>query len=391
MGKLSDKTKLNIAMIGHKRIPSREGGVEIVVEELATRMAASGHSVTCYNRGGHHVSGAEYDNGVKRHYKGVRIKRAWTIDKKGLAAVTSSISASICAAFGKYDVVHYHAEGPCVGCFIPKFFGKKIVATIHGLDHRRAKWGKLASYIIMKGEKNAVKYADEIIVLSMGVQEYFKETYGRETVYLPNGVSRPQLEEANIIREKWGLNKDGYILYLGRIVPEKGAHYLIDAYRAMHTDKKLVIAGGVSDSSEYYYSLLKQSRCFKNDNGVIKSKDGQIIFTDFIQGKTLAELYSNAYIYVLPSDLEGMPLSLMEAMSYGNCCVTSDIPECVDVTNGHGLFFKAGDSAELAKLLTELCDTPLYVEKFKAESADYVCGEYNWDVIAGDTIELYRK
>lgn len=391
MGRLSEKEKLNIAMIGHKRIPSREGGVEIVVEELASRMAAAGHSVTCYNRGGHHVSGSEYDNSVIKEYKGIRIKKVWTIDKKGLAAVTASISASICAAFGKYDVVHYHAEGPCIGCFLPKLFGKKVIATIHGLDHRRAKWGKLASFVIMKGEKNAVKYADEIIVLSKGVQDYFMETYGRETVFLPNGVNRATKEEASIIKEKWGIDKDDYILYLGRIVPEKGAHYLIKAYKSIDTDKKLVIAGGVSDSLEYFDKLIEMGGCSKNDNDVMESKDGKIIFTDFIQGKTLAELYSNAYIYVLPSDLEGMPLSLMEAMSYGNCPVTSDIPECVDVTKEYGFSFKAGNCEELAKLLTSLCEDSPKVEGIKDRAADYICQKFNWDSIAEETVSLYKK
>lgn len=393
MSKISGKEKLNIAMIGHKRIPSREGGVEIVVEELATRMVGLGHSVTCYNRGGHNVAGSEYDTSVTNDYKGVKVKKVWTIDKKGLAAVTASISASVCAAFGKYDVVHYHAEGPCIGCFIPKLFGKRVVATIHGLDHKRAKWGKIAGFVIMKGEKNAVKYADEIIVLSQGVQQYFMDTYGRETVFLPNGVCRPDREEADIITKRWELNKNDYILYLGRLVPEKGAHYLIDAYKAANIDKKLVIAGGISDSSEYLNRLLDMVGYVKDkdDKGVIKSPDGRIILTGFVQGNTLAELYSNAYLYVLPSDLEGMPLSLMEAMSYGNCCVTSDIEECIAVTDGHGYAFKAGDDKELGELLLSLCDDSDGVEAVKNTSADYICDKYNWDNITKDTLDLYTK
>ena len=173
-------------MLGHKRIPSREGGIEIVVEELATRMVTLGHKVTCYNRSGHHVSGKDFDGGKRKAYKGVRLKSVLTLDKKGLAAMTASVSGAICAAFGKYDVVHFHAEGPCAMLWLPKLFGKRCVATVHGLDHQRAKWGKLASTYIMMGEKCAVKFADEIIVLSKGVQDYFKETYGRETKFIPN-------------------------------------------------------------------------------------------------------------------------------------------------------------------------------------------------------------
>ena len=177
---MRDIRKLKIAMLGHKRIPSREGGVEIVVEELSTRMVALGHEVTCYNRKGHHVSGKEFDEEKLKEYKGIKLKTVPTINLRGIAAMSSSIFAAIKAAFGKYDVIHFHAEGPCAMLWLPKLFGKRCIATIHGLDHQRAKWGKLASTYIMLGEKCAVKFADEIIVLSESVQKYFKETYGKE-------------------------------------------------------------------------------------------------------------------------------------------------------------------------------------------------------------------
>lgn len=205
------KKNLSIAMLGHKRIPSREGGIEIVVEELATRMVKLGHNVTCYNRKGHHVSGKEFDCDQLTDYKGVRLKSVFTLNKKGLAAMTASVAGAFCAAFGKYDVVHFHAEGPCAMLWFPKLFGKKCIATIHGLDHQRAKWGKFASTYIMLGEKCAVKYADEIIVLSEGVQNYFMKTYGRKTRFIPNGVVRPQIREADIIKQKYGLEKDSYM------------------------------------------------------------------------------------------------------------------------------------------------------------------------------------
>lgn len=225
-----DKEQLNIGMLGHKHVPANgEGGIEVVVEELSTRMVQLGHKVTCFNRSGHHVSGNEYDGEKLHEYKGVRLKTVFTINSKGLAAMTSSIFGAFMAAFGKYDVVHFHAEGPALMCWLPKLFGKRIVVTIHGLDHQRAKWGKFASRYIMRGEKNAAKYADEVIVLSRGVQRYFKGIYGRETVYIPNGVNRELNRSAELITKKWGLEKDSYILFLGRIVPEKGIHYLIMA------------------------------------------------------------------------------------------------------------------------------------------------------------------
>ena len=238
--------KIRLAVFGQKRL-SREGGIEIVVKELCTRMAQNGCDITCYNRAGHHVSGAEYDKTIE--YDGIRQKVVPTIEKKGLAAVSSSFFAALCSAFGRYDVVHIHAEGPAFFCWIPKLFGKRVINTIHGLDWDREKWrGSVASKFIRGGEKNAVKYADEIIVLSKDVQKYFLETYGRETHFIPNGVNRPEVREAKLITDHFGLEKDSYILFLGRLVPEKGIRYLVEAFKNVKTDKKLVIAGGSSDT-----------------------------------------------------------------------------------------------------------------------------------------------
>ena len=314
---------VNIAMIGHKRIPSREGGIEIVVDELATRMAAKGHKVIAYNRKGHNVAGAEFDGNVHSAnkpfvYNGVRVVPVPTFEAKGLAALTSSFFATLKAIAARPDVIHYHAEGPCVMLRLAHWAGIRTVATIHGLDWQRAKWGKFAS------------------------------------------------------------------MYLGRIVPEKGVHYLIDAFKRLDTGKRLVIAGGASDSAEYYESVRKAA-----------GSDPRIVLAGFTQGAELAELYSNAYAYVLPSDLEGMPMSLLEALSYGNCCLTSDIPECADVLRGedgvmHGVTFREGDVDDLAARLQELLDHPDTVAAFGKDAAAYVTGRYNWDAITRQTLNTYK-
>lgn len=216
-------------MVGHKRVPSREGGIEVVVEELAARMVMHGHSVTCYNRTGHHVSGKEYDIEHLDEYRGIRLKRVPTIDRKGLAAVTSSFFGCLAAAFGPYDVVHIHAEGPAMFSWLPRLTGKRVVLTVHGLDWARDKWkGSFGSWYIHTGEKTGVRFAHEIIVLNHSTQKYFQDTYGRATRYIPNGVNPVAPAAPDIIREKYGLEKDSYILYLGRMVPEKGCHYLVD-------------------------------------------------------------------------------------------------------------------------------------------------------------------
>lgn len=372
--------KCRIVQFGHKRIPSREGGIEVVVEELSTRMVQSGYEVTCINRRGRHISGAGSDGQRLKDYKGVKIITVPTIDRKGLAAVSASFFASIKAAFGHYDVVHIHAEGPALFCWIPKLTGKRVICTIHGLDHRRAKWSWIGRACILAGERNAVKYANEIIVLSEGARRYFKATYGRDTRSIPNGVSRPMVRPARLITERFGLKKDGYILFLGRIVPEKGVRYLIQAFMQIRTDKKLVIAGGSSDTELFVKELKAMGK-----------RDERIIFTGFVQGQILEELYSNAYIYCLPSDLEGMPLSLLEGMSYGNCCLISDIEECAEMVEDKALLFKQGDVEDLRAKLQRLCDDAQEVQSYKRIAADHICGKYSWDDMAEKISALYRE
>lgn len=372
--------RMKIAMIGQKRIPSREGGVEVVVTELATRLSAMGYRVEAYNRSGYHVSGKEFDDGRGRLYKGIRIITVPTFKNGKLNAIVYTVLGTFRALFGGYDVIHYHAEGPCIMLWLPKLFGIRVVATIHGLDWQRAKWGNFASYILKTGEKMAARHADEIIVLSRNVQNYFKDVYHRETHYIPNGVNRPEKKEVREIEKKYGLKKDGYILFVARLVPEKGLHYLIEAFHKIDTDKKLVIAGGSSHSFEYMEKVQKMA-----------AKDKRILMTDFVQGRVLEELYSNAYIFVLPSDVEGMAISLLEAMSYGNCCLVSDIKENIEVVEAKAVTFAKGNVADLKKKLTGLLKSPETVNKYKAESSSFICSKYNWDDVLEQTLILYQN
>lgn len=374
------KKTISVSMFGQKHL-SREGGVEIVVKELCTRMAQKGCIVTCYNRSTHHVSGERFDNSNEIEYKGVRQKCVPTIERRGLAAASSSFFAALFSALGRYDVVHIHAEGPAYFAWLPKLFGKRVIVTVHGLDWQREKWNAgIGSRFIRQGEKNAVKYADEIIVLSRSVQKYFQVTYERKTVFIPNGVSRPHIKEAALICEKFGLEKGKYILFLGRLVPEKGIRYLIEAFKQVETEKKLVIAGGSSDTD-----------CFMKELKVLAKEDKRIVFTGFVEGEILSELYSNAYLYTLPSDLEGMPLSLLEAMSYGNCCLVSDIPECTEVVENKALVFRRADVIDLRRKIQEACDKPEMVLKLKHQAADFICDKYNWDTVVDNTLKLYME
>ena len=368
---------MNIVMVGHKYVPSREGGVEIVVENLATHMAADGHNVILFNR-----KRKEYP--VISEYKGCRVQNIFTINKRSFDAIIYAYFATrkvkkMCKK-GELDVVHFHAEGPCY--FLNKLPKKgkrnfKLVVTIHGLDWKRGKWGGLASRILKKGEERAVKCADEIIVLSKSNQEYFKKTYGIETTLIPNGVDLPELKPADMIKQMWGLDKDNYLLFLARLVPEKGLHYLLDAWKKVcdetKTEKKLVIAGGSSHDIGYYEDI--QSKVHDCPN---------TIMTGFVQGQVWEELYSNAYLYVLPSDIEGMPMSLLEAMAYGNICLVSDIPENTEVIRETDMTFMKGNVDELAEKIKYALTVDM-----RANRRQY---QYKtWNDVKNDTIAVYKR
>lgn len=372
---------MKIAMIGHKVVPSRRGGIENVLTTLCPMLVHMGHDVTCYNRSTDKVEN-EYVGTVQNgFYKGVRIKNAWTVDFRGFAAMIASFTAAISASFGRYDVIHFHAEGPCAALWIPKLFGKKCVATVHGLDWQREKWGKgFASKYIKFGEKVLAKYADEVIVLSRAAYDYFKETYNRETTIIHNGIDRPERKDAEIITAQYGLQKDGYISIVSRLTAEKGVHYLIDAYSKIKTDKKLVIAGDTSDTDDYVKMLREKAAGNPN-----------IIFTGFVSGDTLKELYSNAYLNVLPSDLEGMSLCLLESLAYGNALLCSDIPENTAVAEDRAMYFKKGNIEDLADKLQALCDDPHAVETLRDGAADFILSKYNWQDVAASTCQLYQN
>ena len=372
---------MNIAMFGHKRLTAREGGIEVVTEALSTRMAALGHTVTCYDRGGHHVCGREFDEKGKREYKGVQVRTVPTVNKRGLAAVMASFFAALAAAFSPARVVHIHGEGPAAMAFLPRWLGKTVVVTIHGLDWKREKWSRRPGAAYLRwGERMAVRHAHALIVLTEHDRQYFREVYGRETTVIPNGIALRHRCPSTVFLQDNGLQPGEYLLFVGRLVPEKGIHHLIRAYRKLETKKKLVIAGGTSDCDDYAQKLKE-----------LAAGDKGILFTGFLRGQPLEELYSHAYLCVFPSSLEGMPLTLLEAMSYGSACVASDIPACRETAGAGARYVPPADPDALEACLRQLLEDEEQVRALGLAAREEILRKWDWDRVTAETLALYRR
>lgn len=361
---------MKIAMLGHKRIPGREGGIEVVVEEMTTRMAAKGHQITAYNR---HKKGYL----APKEYKGVKIVDVPTIERQSTDAVVYSFLASILVAFGHYDIVHYHAIGPSAFLFIPHFFQKKVIVTVHGLNYKTPKWKGFASKFIQFGERMAAKYADHIIVLSNEQKNYFMRKYGRETEYIPNGTIVNEKEPADEIISKYGLESGKYLLYLSRVVPGKGLEYLLDAYRDVPGELPLIIAGGTEYVPDFRKMIENKA-----------ARDPRVKLIGFVEGKVLRELYSNAKLFIFPSEAEGMPMCLLEAMSFDCPCLVSNIEENLEVGKEYVVSFKTKDTNDLRHKLTACLADQIC---FKSGSREYVLRNFNWNYVVDKTLKLYGE
>ena len=361
---------LKIAVFGHKHIFTREGGIEVVVSELYPRLAKHAR-IDVYDRT---ELGVKQENTAPK-IKNLKIKHSYTIKKRGINAIVAAFSSALQIMFKKYDIVHIHAEGSCF--FIPllKLARKKIVVTIHGLDWQRDKWGGIATKIIKAGEIQAGKHADAIIVLNDDTKNYFKDVYRRDTLLIENGITIHKAEKTEEIEKLW-LKPGEYFLYIGRFAPEKRTDLLVDAYQKLTTNTKLVLAGPSPDLDE-------DAEWFKK-----ASKDPNIVMPGFVEGELLDELYSHCKAFVLPSDLEGMSLSLLEAMGSGAVCITSDIRENVQTLHGFGHTFKAGNADDLSRVMKQVDEDGYRKDEKEAE---YVASAHDWDVVAKKTLDVYRE
>ncbi|VAX34557.1 Alpha-D-GlcNAc alpha-1,2-L-rhamnosyltransferase, partial [hydrothermal vent metagenome] len=327
---------MKIAYIVLKGMPLG-GGIEKYTEELGSRLVEKGHEVIVYTM--RHYGARD---GV---YRGMRIKTVPTLKSRSLEKLTASLLATIDQCLEKdVDIVHFHAFGPAMFCFIPRLFHRKVVVQGHGLEWKRSKFGRPGRFFLRLAELPSVRFPHTVTVVSKMQRKYLMDTYGIESVYIPPGVNQPNMEKPDLIKE-YGLHGNDYILFMARLVREKGAHYLIEAYNRLNTDKKLVIAGDAKHEELYKSELYRLAEGNKN-----------IIFTSFVRGKMLDELLSNSYLFVLPSEMEGLPIVLLEAMSYGNCCLVSDIPENLEVLSDLGYMFRNKDIDDLSAKLRYLIE-----------------------------------
>lgn len=379
---------MKLAMIGQKGIPSRSGGIEIHVEEIARRLVKHGCEVDVYCREGYCLQKGS-------SYCGINTIFMPYLNSKSLEAITHSFFSVVHAIFNHNDIIHFHALGPSVMAFLPRLLGIKVVCTVHGLDWQRDKWGRLSKAFLKFGEFATARFANRTISVSKTLVEYYRIKYGKEIEFIGNGINIKDREPANLITKEFGLQENSYLLYLGRLVPEKGVHYLIESYKRLDTGKKLVIAGGSSHSCGYQKSLHQ-----------LASGNTNIIFTGFVQGQLLEELLSNACIYILPSDVEGMPISLLEAMSYGTVCLVSDIAENMEVVRDYGYTFKHGDVDDLAEKIQMLLNIapdkdgcgqpPLHYNReiilnSTERIIEYINKNFDWDVASLCTYRIYEK
>ena len=370
---------MRIAVIGAKGLPPLQGGIEHYCAELYPRMVTQGCSVDLFAR----ASYTETKLGKRYDYKGVNVIPLPGLKMRGIDAFVTSALGAVASFTSHYDIIHFHALGPSLFTCLPRIASNsKIVVTCQGLDWQRAKWGSFSTGLIQLGEQAAVKFAHGIIVVSNALQTYLKRTYGRQTVYIPNApASYADSDSQFNYGKELGLEKARYILFLGRMVPEKRPDLLIEAFsKLQQTGWKLVLAGGVSDTKTYTAEILNKI-----------SNNPNIVFAGELRGVRLAEIVRGAGLFALPSDLEGLPLAMLEAMREGIPVVASDIPPHQQLVAGRGILFEAGNVDSCLQSLQWSIQNPQECAKMAKNAQIYLQNNYSWERITSDTMRLYTK
>jgi len=369
---------MRISMIGQKGIPTRFGGIERHVEALAVRLGKRGHQVTVYTR-------AWYAPAKARFAPGVRTVATATVNSKHLDAIVHTFTSTVHAIRSGADIIHYHGVGPSLLAWIPRVFAPstKVVATFHCIDKNHQKWGWFARLALSIGERAACMFPHETIAVSKTLQAYGMHSFGGDLQYIPNGIDVTSVRSGSRTLAAHGLEKDGYILFVARLVRHKGAHHLIAAYRALEKrgltrGKKLAIVGDSAFTDDYVKEIKALAHGNKN-----------IVFTGYLSGKPLAEVFANAYMVAHPSESEGLPIAVLEAMSYGRLVLASDIPENMEVIREHGVSFRNRSVEDLTRKLRAMLDTPATVAELGANARKFVNQHYRWDDVGKQTERLY--
>ena len=368
-------------MIGQKGIPAHSGGVEQHVEILSRLLAAGGHQVDVYCRRSYLAQGADQATAQAWDHPGVRQIFHWSAGTKHLDAISHTALCTIDALSRGTDVIHYHALGPASLSFVPSLAGRRVVVTVHGLDWQRAKWGRLAKAYLKLGEQVAVRSACQLVVVSKPLQEYFLRRYGRQTVFIPNGVRQIVPSQVGAMA-RWGLSPGQFLLCVARLVPEKGQHYLIEAFenlrRAVPCPGLRLVIAGPSDLNADYEKRLRAMA------------GPHVVFTGAVGPDVLAELYYNACLFVLPSEIEGMSLALLESLSCGLPALVSDIPENTSVIEDGGFVFRCGDVDDLSDQLRTLLARPERLQR-AAHAAPRVAQRYRWPEVVQALAQTYHE
>ncbi len=364
---------MKIAFIGQKGIPAKTGGIERYTENLAINLAGEGHEVLLYSR-------YYYSQGIKQ-YKGVRIISVPSLKSKNLEAITNTFFACLDLAFRKVDIINFQAIGPASLIWLIKILkpGTPVVFTFHCQDYYHQKWGGFARWYLKLGEKIGCRFADKVIVTSRVLQDYVKNTYQLAAEYIPYGAATPEKIEVSSIR-RWGLEKNNYIVSIGRLVRHKGVHYLIEAFKQTTTDKKLVIVGEAAHTADYAAELM-----------ALAKNDERIIFTGNQTGRDLKELFSNAYLFVQPSEYEGLSVALLEAMGFGLACLVSNISQNEEAVATNGLTFENKNVNDLKEKLNFLINNPNETERFGRAALARVKQEYNWPKVTAAITSCFAE
>lgn len=369
---------MKIAVIGAKGLPPKQGGIEHYCAEVYPRMVAQGHSVDLFARSSY----TDYRWFETYDFQGVRVITLPSLPLRGVDAFITSALGAIAASGKHYDIIHFHALGPSLFTWIPRISSSaKVVVTCQGLDWQRAKWGTTSTFLIKSGEKAAVRCAHGIVVVSEALGSYFSQTYGRQTVYIPNApAGYAQSDPSFPFGTKLGLKQGQYMLFVGRLVPEKRADLLIEAFQKLKpAGWKLVFAGGVSDTTTFTSKIYEMA-----------SGNPDIIFAGELRGERLAEIVRGAGLFTLPSDLEGLPLAMLEGMREGIPVLASDIPPHQQLLNEQrGTLFQAGNVESCMRGMDWAIHHPQEIAVMAKNAKNHVDTYYTWENITAENLKLY--